>query len=181
MRAAITNGVNHSDKWTALSAVLSAVHFCQHTQTRLTEVKVKNSKWDCRISLGWPLTFHIILLGITLIREKMTCRVTLRWRLTDRLIINYRNNCLQTEGLTVVMTHISHWVAADKLHKLNKRVFFSLSFLAGNWFSHFTRNVNLCWAHVSIWLINNTHVHILSCTFGLGLFLMNWTRLLTSN
>lgn len=62
-----------------------------------------------------PLTFHIILLGITLIREKMTRTVTLWCRLTARLIINYCNNCLWTEGITEVNCNVAHLPLGGRL------------------------------------------------------------------
>lgn len=54
----------------------SALTFGPHLQTQRAEVKVRESKTRLGDLIRWPLTFYIILLGSTLIREQMTLGVT---------------------------------------------------------------------------------------------------------
>lgn len=61
-----------------------------------------------------PLRFHIILLGVALIREKMTRRMRLWCILTDRLIINYTKRHLRIyrgKKAETVVSLIPHQVA----------------------------------------------------------------------
>lgn len=68
----------------------SALTFGPHLQTQRAEVKVRESKTRLGDLIRWPLTFCIILLGSTLIRQQMTLGVTRRCSTTDCVIINYR-------------------------------------------------------------------------------------------
>lgn len=73
----------------------SALTFGPHAQTQRAEVKVRESKTRLGDLIRWPLTFYIILLGSTLIREQMTLGVTRRCSTTDCVIINYRQLSLE--------------------------------------------------------------------------------------